>query len=101
MGWWRSVAYGPLAWYDIDDLIAEIRFVPASRTFLRIFIGVILESRALTTVSAVQPQNRALLIRFLALALDRDMQMDRKRRIQFWVHKMVPWKKERTRLAVL
>ncbi|KAF8740670.1 hypothetical protein AX14_007802 [Amanita brunnescens Koide BX004] len=25
MGWWRGVAYGPLAWYDIDDLIAEIR----------------------------------------------------------------------------
>ncbi|EIN13623.1 hypothetical protein PUNSTDRAFT_94807 [Punctularia strigosozonata HHB-11173 SS5] len=24
-GWWRSVAYGPLAWYSIDDLIAEIR----------------------------------------------------------------------------
>ncbi|KAF8922264.1 hypothetical protein CPB85DRAFT_1555656 [Mucidula mucida] len=24
-GWWRSVAYGPLAWYAIDDLIAEIR----------------------------------------------------------------------------
>jgi len=28
MGWWRSVAYGPLAWYAIDDLTAEIRFVP-------------------------------------------------------------------------
>ncbi len=25
-GWWRSVAYGPLAWYAIDDLIAEIRY---------------------------------------------------------------------------
>ncbi|KAJ6604307.1 hypothetical protein DFH09DRAFT_1122281 [Mycena vulgaris] len=25
MGWWRSKAYGPLSWYDIDDLIAEIR----------------------------------------------------------------------------
>ncbi|OAX44874.1 hypothetical protein K503DRAFT_728631 [Rhizopogon vinicolor AM-OR11-026] len=25
LGWWRSVAYGPLAWYAIDDLIAEIR----------------------------------------------------------------------------
>lgn len=25
MGWWRGVAYGPLAWYAIDDLIAEIR----------------------------------------------------------------------------
>ncbi|KAG5652287.1 hypothetical protein H0H81_005547 [Sphagnurus paluster] len=25
MGWWRGVAYGPLAWYPIDDLIAEIR----------------------------------------------------------------------------
>lgn len=25
LGWWRGVAYGPLAWYAIDDLIAEIR----------------------------------------------------------------------------
>ncbi|KAJ3490475.1 hypothetical protein NLI96_g1378 [Meripilus lineatus] len=25
MGWWRSVGFGPLAWYSIDDLIAEIR----------------------------------------------------------------------------
>jgi hypothetical protein len=25
LGWWRGVAYGPLAWYPIDDLIAEIR----------------------------------------------------------------------------
>ncbi|KDQ54766.1 hypothetical protein JAAARDRAFT_37866 [Jaapia argillacea MUCL 33604] len=25
MGWWRGMAYGPLAWYSIDDLIAEIR----------------------------------------------------------------------------
>ncbi|KAJ7456656.1 hypothetical protein FB451DRAFT_1276757 [Mycena latifolia] len=25
MGWWRSKAYGPLSWYSIDDLIAEIR----------------------------------------------------------------------------
>ncbi|KDR84810.1 hypothetical protein GALMADRAFT_233190 [Galerina marginata CBS 339.88] len=24
-GWWRGVAYGPLAWYAIEDLIAEIR----------------------------------------------------------------------------
>jgi len=24
-GWWRAIAYGPLAWYAIDDLIAEIR----------------------------------------------------------------------------
>ncbi len=27
MGWWRGIAYGPLAWYPVDDLIAEIRFV--------------------------------------------------------------------------
>lgn len=27
MGWWRGIGYGPLAWYAIDDLIAEIRFV--------------------------------------------------------------------------
>ena len=27
MGWWRSVGFGPLAWYSIDDLIAEIRYV--------------------------------------------------------------------------
>lgn len=27
MGWWRGVAYGPLAWYAVDDLIAEIRWV--------------------------------------------------------------------------
>jgi len=25
MGWFRGIAYGPLAWYPIDDLIAEIR----------------------------------------------------------------------------
>ncbi|KAF9647517.1 hypothetical protein BDM02DRAFT_3156138 [Thelephora ganbajun] len=25
MGWWRSVAYSPVAWYPVDDLIAEIR----------------------------------------------------------------------------
>ncbi|KIL71009.1 hypothetical protein M378DRAFT_66540 [Amanita muscaria Koide BX008] len=25
LGWWRGVAYGPLAWYSIDDLIAEVR----------------------------------------------------------------------------
>ncbi|KAF7320011.1 hypothetical protein MKEN_00785000 [Mycena kentingensis (nom. inval.)] len=25
LGWWRGVAYGPMAWYAIDDLIAEIR----------------------------------------------------------------------------
>ncbi|KAH8120570.1 hypothetical protein DFH11DRAFT_1848035 [Phellopilus nigrolimitatus] len=24
-GWWRAVAYGPLAWYAVEDLIAEIR----------------------------------------------------------------------------
>lgn len=24
-GWWRGMAYGPLAWYSVDDLIAEIR----------------------------------------------------------------------------
>ncbi|KAJ3513733.1 hypothetical protein NLJ89_g2784 [Agrocybe chaxingu] len=24
-GWWRSVAYSPIAWYAIEDLIAEIR----------------------------------------------------------------------------
>jgi hypothetical protein len=27
MGWWRGIAYSGLAWYDIDDLIAEIRSV--------------------------------------------------------------------------
>lgn len=27
MGWWRSVGYGTMAWYAIDDLIAEIRYV--------------------------------------------------------------------------
>ena len=25
--WWRRIAYSPLAWYAIDDLIAEIRYV--------------------------------------------------------------------------
>jgi len=25
MGWWRGIAYSPVAWYSIDDLIAEIR----------------------------------------------------------------------------
>jgi hypothetical protein len=28
LGWWRGIAYGALAWYAVDDLIAEIRFVP-------------------------------------------------------------------------
>jgi hypothetical protein len=32
MGWWRGIAYGPLAWYAIDDLIAEIRSVPPFST---------------------------------------------------------------------
>lgn len=27
MGWWRAVGYSNLAWYDINDLIAEIRCV--------------------------------------------------------------------------
>lgn len=26
LGWWRGVAYGGLAWYAIEDLIAEIRY---------------------------------------------------------------------------
>lgn len=26
LGWWRGVGYSGLAWYDIDDLIAEIRY---------------------------------------------------------------------------
>ena len=26
-GWWRGIAYGPLAWYSVQDLIAEIRYV--------------------------------------------------------------------------
>lgn len=25
MGWWRGIAYSPVAWYAVDDLIAEIR----------------------------------------------------------------------------
>ncbi|TBU64799.1 hypothetical protein BD310DRAFT_838234 [Dichomitus squalens] len=25
LGWWRAVGYSAMAWYDIDDLIAEIR----------------------------------------------------------------------------
>ncbi|KAL4068280.1 hypothetical protein V8B97DRAFT_2060241 [Scleroderma yunnanense] len=25
LGWWRGIAYSPMAWYAIDDLIAEIR----------------------------------------------------------------------------
>ncbi|KAK7694362.1 hypothetical protein QCA50_001548 [Cerrena zonata] len=25
MGWWRAVGFSNLAWYDVDDLIAEIR----------------------------------------------------------------------------
>ncbi|KAK7058303.1 hypothetical protein VNI00_001934 [Paramarasmius palmivorus] len=25
MGWWRGIAYSSVAWYSIDDLIAEIR----------------------------------------------------------------------------
>ncbi|KAI8995375.1 hypothetical protein BD414DRAFT_479352 [Trametes punicea] len=26
LGWWRGVAYSSIAWYDINDLIAEIRY---------------------------------------------------------------------------
>lgn len=26
MGWWRAVGYSGIAWYAIDDLIAEIRY---------------------------------------------------------------------------
>lgn len=29
MGWWRGVAYSGLAFYSIDDLIAEIRYIRA------------------------------------------------------------------------
>ncbi|KAI0374439.1 hypothetical protein BV20DRAFT_506878 [Pilatotrama ljubarskyi] len=25
LGWWRSVAYSSVAWYEVDDLVAEIR----------------------------------------------------------------------------
>lgn len=34
-GWWRKMAYGPLAWYSIEDLIAEIRcaHMPTARLF--------------------------------------------------------------------
>ena len=28
MSWWRAVGYSAMAWYDVDDLIAEIRWVP-------------------------------------------------------------------------
>jgi hypothetical protein len=34
LGWWRGVAYGPLAWYAIDDLIAEIRLAFSLRSML-------------------------------------------------------------------
>lgn len=27
LGWWRGVAYSSVAWYELDDLIAEIRSV--------------------------------------------------------------------------
>ena len=27
MGWWRGVGFSPLAWYSVEDLIAEIRYV--------------------------------------------------------------------------
>ena len=30
MGWWRGVGYSGLAWYAIDDLIAEIRYAARS-----------------------------------------------------------------------
>jgi hypothetical protein len=29
LGWFRAIGYGPLAWYAVDDLIAEIRFESA------------------------------------------------------------------------
>lgn len=36
MGWWRGIAYSPVAWYAVDDLIAEIRYVmnPCVRLWL-------------------------------------------------------------------
>lgn len=30
LGWWRALSYSPLAWYAVDDLVAEIRYVPLS-----------------------------------------------------------------------
>lgn len=38
LGWWRGVAYGPLAWYAIEDLIAEIRCVLMKLTNQIVFV---------------------------------------------------------------
>jgi len=37
MGWWRSVGYSPMAWYAIDDLIAEIRYVVLSMSSFLVY----------------------------------------------------------------
>lgn len=42
-GWWRAVAYSSVAWYSIEDLIAEIRFVfSLCQSFLSLFSHAIL-----------------------------------------------------------
>ena len=38
MGWWRGVAYSSVAWYSIDDLIAEIRYAFLFRMSYAVFI---------------------------------------------------------------
>lgn len=67
MGWWRSVSYGPLAWYDIDDLIAEIRLVPAAHKTSDIYPS-FTEKRAPTTAFVAPLLNLDPLTRYQVLA---------------------------------
>lgn len=59
MGWWRGVAYGPLAWYSIDDLIAEIRY--ESECLYKRPIGLMMTTRESVSNNRVKSgyQNRA------------------------------------------
>ena len=46
LGWWRGVAYSPLAWYAVDDLIAEIRlaFYLRHMPLFRLIVYIVRES---------------------------------------------------------
>ncbi|KAF7965597.1 hypothetical protein HWV62_30429 [Athelia sp. TMB] len=48
MGWWRGVAYSSVAWYSIDDLIAEIRYAFRFRMPYAVFIVFCLSSESVS-----------------------------------------------------
>ena len=54
VGWWRGVAYSPVAWYAIDDLIAEIRCALAFLGTRYVGVDIPLSGkRSATTVSSL------------------------------------------------